>query len=76
MELALGVGANHIVCNRMIGPEMVDFTVNASQLRSAMNTIDSLRSKGRPIRFGNCIPQCFENSNIAWVHCWQHLRYY
>jgi radical SAM protein with 4Fe4S-binding SPASM domain len=33
------------------------------QLRAAISTIEALRADGQPIRFGNCIPQCFEASS-------------
>jgi len=86
LELALHLGANHLVVNRLIQsgvasthPPMPD----PAQLRRAIATVERLRTQGRPIRFGNCIPQCFEpsssrgctaGSSFATVDPWGRLR--
>ncbi len=63
LELALRLGAHHLVCNRWIGTEPAGMALSAAQLRAAMATVERLRAAGAPIRFGNCIPQCFELSS-------------
>jgi radical SAM protein with 4Fe4S-binding SPASM domain len=65
LELATGLGANHVVCNRFIGAPLTGVTPSQTQLRAAIATIESLRAQGRPIRFGNCIPQCFQPSSSS-----------
>lgn len=83
LDLALSLGANHVVCNRFIAPPTAGITPSQAQLRAAMATIESLRAAGRPIRFGNCIPQCFEpsscrgctaGSTFATVDPWGRMR--
>jgi radical SAM protein with 4Fe4S-binding SPASM domain len=83
LDLALGLGANHVVCNRFIGAPVVGVTPSQAQLRAAITTIESLRAAGRPIRFGNCIPQCFEasssrgctaGSTFATIDPWGRMR--
>lgn len=88
LDLAMRLGANHLVVNRLLGP-LADgrlshrLTPQASHLRQAMLTVERLRMHGRPIRFGNCIPQCFEPSSsrgctagrsFATVDPWGRLR--
>ncbi|MBN1487479.1 MAG: radical SAM protein, partial [Anaerolineae bacterium] len=65
LEVALSLGANHVVCNRLIGTPIPGFTPDAVQLRAAMDSIERLRAAGLPIRFGNCIPQCFAPSSSS-----------
>jgi radical SAM protein with 4Fe4S-binding SPASM domain len=83
LDLALGLGANHVVCNRFIGAPLPGVTPSQSQLRAAIATVESLRAAGRPIRFGNCIPQCFApsssrgctaGSTFATVDPWGRMR--
>jgi radical SAM protein with 4Fe4S-binding SPASM domain len=83
LTLATGLGANHVVCNRFIGAPLEGVTPSPPQLRAAMATIASLRAQGRPIRFGNCIPQCFQpssssgctaGSTFATIDPWGRLR--
>jgi radical SAM protein with 4Fe4S-binding SPASM domain len=83
LDLALSLGANHVVCNRFIGAPLPGVTPSQSQLRAAIATVESLRAAGRPIRFGNCIPQCFApsssrgctaGSTFATVDPWGRMR--
>jgi radical SAM protein with 4Fe4S-binding SPASM domain len=62
LELVLAQGANSMVCNRYVGVPILNLTPNEKQLSSAMRTVVKLQKAGYPIRFGNCIPQCFEVS--------------
>ena len=86
LDLALNLGANHVVCNRYIstGDALVaGITPSQAQLRTAIITIESMRTAGQPIRFGNCIPQCFESSSsrgctagstFATIDPWGRMR--
>lgn len=86
LDLALSLGANHVVCNRYIsiqGAPMDGVTPSHAQLRTAIATIESLRAAGHPIRFGNCIPQCFAASSsrgctagntFATIDPWGRMR--
>ena len=83
LDLALSLGANHVVCNRFIGGPTAGVSTTQAQLRAAIAAIESLRAMGRPIRFGNCIPHCFEmsssrgctaGSTFATVDPWGQMR--
>jgi radical SAM protein with 4Fe4S-binding SPASM domain len=83
LELALRLGANHLVCNRWIGPPGLGLAPSEAQLRAAMTIVERLRRASAPIRFGNCIPHCFEAScstgctagrTFATIDPWGRLR--
>jgi len=83
LELSLRLGANHLVCNRFIGAPSTRVAPSQAQLRAAVTTIESLCAAGRPVRFGNCIPQCFvasssrgctAGSTFATIDPWARLR--
>lgn len=86
LDLALGLGANHVVCNRYISTQGVTsdgVAPSQDQLRAAIATVESLRAAGQPIRFGNCIPQCFQacssrgctaGSTFATIDPWGRMR--
>ncbi len=83
LELALSLGAKYVVCNRFIGGPTAGVSPTQAQLRAAISTVESLRAMERPIRFGNCIPQCFEpsssrgctaGSTFATVDPWGRMR--
>ena len=83
LDLVLSLGANHVVCNRFIGAPLEGVTPSQAQLRAAIATIESLRLAGKPIRFGNCIPQCFApsssrgctaGSTFATIDPWGRMR--
>jgi radical SAM protein with 4Fe4S-binding SPASM domain len=83
LGLAVRLGANHVVCNRLIGAPIADLTPSPAQLRAAVASVESLRAVGRPIRFGNCIPQCFvvssargctAGSAFATIDPWGRMR--
>ncbi len=63
LDLALELGANHLVCNRLIGREIDGLSPSEEQLLQAVKNIEQLRRAGAAIRFGNCIPQCFVTSS-------------
>ena len=83
LPLADELGAHHIVYNRMIGANIPGITPSTAQLRAAITTIETLRAAGHPLRFGNCIPQCFADSSstgctagstFATLDPWGRLR--
>ncbi len=89
LDLAMQLGARHVVCNRLLGVPLVTLTPRAAQFRAAMTTIDALRDAGHPgnhgcrIRFGNCIPLCFQLSSstgctagltFATIDPWGRMR--
>lgn len=63
LALALSLGANHLVCNRWIGAPQLGLAPAPADLRAAIATVETLRAAGQPLRFGNCIPQCFAPSS-------------
>lgn len=63
MDLVLNLGATQLVCNRLLGNYIDNVTPTELQLQHAIDIIESLRKQGYPIRFGNCIPQCFSESS-------------
>jgi len=63
LDVTIGLGAHHLVCNRSIGAPVAGVTPDRAQLRAAIAAIESHRLAGHPIRFGNCIPQCFAPSS-------------
>jgi len=63
LSLAVQLGATSMVCNRLIGMPIPCVTPTHPEIQHAIGSIEKLRKAGRPIRFGNCIPQCFERSS-------------
>jgi radical SAM protein with 4Fe4S-binding SPASM domain len=83
LDVTIGLGAHHLVCNRSIGAPVAGVTPDRAQLRAAIAAIESHRLAGHPIRFGNCIPQCFApsssrgctaGSTFATVDPWGRMR--
>jgi radical SAM protein with 4Fe4S-binding SPASM domain len=83
LELAMRLGAKYLVCNRLLGVPLATLTPSAAQLHAAITTIDTLRDAGHLIRFGNCIPQCFQPSSstgctagltFATIDPWGRMR--
>lgn len=59
---AVSLGANHVVFGRYIGDDIPGLTLSASKIHEAISEVARLEAEGYPVRFGNCIPQCFEPS--------------
>ncbi len=83
LATAQSLGVNHLVCNRLIEVQPAPLSPDQRQLRHAVRKINELRQAGLPIRFGNCIPQCFElsssvgcmaGSTFATVDPWGRVR--
>lgn len=98
LDFVLRLGANHLVCNRMIGSDIdgrdatscvstrdsvASLAPSEAQLRAAVVEVERVRARGRPVRFGNCIPQCFEPSSsrgctagttFATIDPWGRMR--
>lgn len=80
VALAQKLGARRAVFNRYLGPPMPGLEPEESQLRRAMDDIESLRCRGirHPasaisVKYGNCIPQCFKPSSSTG--CWAGVAY-
>jgi len=63
LSLSLDLGVNHLVCNRWIGTPQLNLAPDPAQLREVVAKVEALRVAKKPIRFGNCIPQCFKLSS-------------
>ncbi len=61
-ELALSFGAKLIV-NRYYGLPIPDEDISVDEFKTAINNINELKSNGMPIKYGNCVPQCFHKSS-------------
>lgn len=62
IELAKSFNAKLIV-NRYYGLPEITEDISISELRSAVQVINHQQTLGQPVKFGNCIPQCFETSS-------------
>jgi radical SAM protein with 4Fe4S-binding SPASM domain len=60
---AFELGANQVVFARHIGQHIPGLTLSNEELRAAINEVRMLEGKRLRIKFGNCIPQCFEPSS-------------
>jgi radical SAM protein with 4Fe4S-binding SPASM domain len=63
VALATELGANHVAFNRYLGPPLADVQPADDELRRAVREVESLRASGSPVKFGDCVPQCFEPSS-------------
>lgn len=59
VELAECLGAPQIVFNRYLGSTASPAMLDADALVTVTQRISYLQRQGRPVKFGNCIPQCF-----------------
>ena len=68
------LSANHAVFNRYLGQHLPDIGLAKEELKEAIQAIEQLRVAGYPVKFGNCIPQCFYPSSstgcLAGVAYW------
>jgi radical SAM protein with 4Fe4S-binding SPASM domain len=83
VALATAVGADHAVVSRYLGEPLPDLEPSAEELLTAVRTVEDMRSSGRRVRYGDCIPQCFiKNSSTGCLagvaYCavdpWGNLR--
>lgn len=73
VELGQQLGARYIVFNRYIGLKNPQIEPENNQFIAAIHSIENLRREGKPVKFGNCIPQCFiPNSSKG---CWAGQAY-
>lgn len=61
--LSQQLGADHATFSRYLGREMPTIEPSAMALSKAVNAVESLRSQGQRLKFGDCIPQCFTPSS-------------
>lgn len=63
VALSKELSANHAVFNRYLGQRLPDIEPTNEELKEAIQAIERLHAAGYPIKFGNCIPQCFYPSS-------------
>ena len=59
VALADDIGAEYVVFNRYLGPDIPGLTLSPSGLQETLGQVEIMRNQGRRVRYGNCIPQCF-----------------
>ncbi len=88
VRLSRDLGAHHAVFNRYLGAPLPSVEPTNEQLQSAIQAVDTAgclasREQQPPVKFGNCIPQCFFPSSstgcLAGItHCtvdpWGNVR--
>lgn len=67
-HLSHNLGAHHAVFNRYLGIPLPEIEPAPPQLRAAIENVESLGLQPasdvqHPVKFGNCIPQCFAPSS-------------
>jgi radical SAM protein with 4Fe4S-binding SPASM domain len=62
-SLAHSLGAGHVAANRYLGPAHPELELTRDELKQAIQVVEELRARDIPIKFGNCIPQCFTASS-------------
>ena len=65
VKTAKGLGADSVVFNRYLGPHASGLAASPEELRSAVRSVQALRAAGEPIKFGNCLPECFAPTDQA-----------
>jgi radical SAM protein with 4Fe4S-binding SPASM domain len=65
LALARRIGAGSVIFNRYIGREIAGLTPDPEELRRAVHRVQVLRIAGEPVKFGNCLPQCFAPTGQA-----------
>lgn len=77
--LARALGAKRAVFNRYLGPPLPGVEPDEAQLRHTIGEIEALRKafgnkrSEFSVKYGNCIPQCFEPSSSSG--CWAGVSY-
>jgi radical SAM protein with 4Fe4S-binding SPASM domain len=64
-SLARRIGAHEIVFNRYIGPAISGLTASRQELQAALHEVGRARARGEPVKFGNCVPTCFQPTGQA-----------
>jgi len=81
--LCADLGADHVSFNRYLGPSNPEIEPTPDALRDAVLCIERMRTHGRRVKLGNCVPQCFvESSSVGCLagvaYCtidpWGNLR--
>jgi radical SAM protein with 4Fe4S-binding SPASM domain len=63
LQVARQVRADTVVFNRYLGHQLAGMAVRPDVLRAALGRIEALRRAGEPIKWGNCVPQCFAQTS-------------
>jgi radical SAM protein with 4Fe4S-binding SPASM domain len=83
LSLVEELGARTLVLNRYMGAPLPEATLSEDALREVVPQIEELRDAGYPLKYGNCVPQCFTpNSSVGCMagvaYCaidpWGNLR--
>lgn len=64
-SMAQQVGADSVVFNRYLGPDVAGLEAAPGELLAAVETISALRASGAPVKLGNCVPECFAATDQA-----------
>ena len=59
VSLAERLRVRSVVFNRYMGEFLPGLTLDETALAQALSHIEALRKAGKPVKYGNCIPQCF-----------------
>ena len=62
-QLASQLNVQSSVFNRYVGGQNTVFAISENNLRIAISEVERLKQCGLPVKFGNCVPQCFEDSS-------------
>lgn len=61
--LCADLGADHVSFNRYLGPPAPEIEPTPDELRDAVLRIEAMRERGKRVKLGNCVPQCFMTSS-------------
>lgn len=64
-KFAQNLGVEYSIFNRYIGHAPANIIMNQMKLKQAIQGLEKLIQEGAPVRFGNCIPQCFIPSSSS-----------
>ncbi len=64
-KLAQNLGAQYSIFNRYIGHAPAEILVDPLKLKQVIQRLERQIQEGAPVRFGNCIPQCFTPSSSS-----------
>jgi radical SAM protein with 4Fe4S-binding SPASM domain len=65
LRIARRVGAEGVVFNRFLGLDHVGLAATPEELQTAIHSVRALRAAGEPVKFGNCLPECFAPTGQA-----------
>lgn len=63
VALAERLGVRTTIFNRYMGAPIAGLTLDEAGSVQAVAEVEALRQAGKPVKYGNCIPQCFTPNN-------------